>query len=303
MGFTEPAAGVRARVDAAFAAARAFLQDFRPDLVIVFAPDHYNGFLYECMPPFCIGAAATAIGDYDTPAGPLSVASDAARALLQGVVAQDVDIALSERMVVDHGFAQPLQLLFGGIDRVPIVPIFMNCAAEPLPPPRSARRLGQAVGRASRTLGERVLFLGSGGLSHDPPLPTLAGASPEVRAQLISEGRVRTPAQREARQARTIQSGLDLAAGKSTIQALNPEWDRQMLALFASGDLSPVDSYSTEWFVEQGGHAAHEARTSIAAYAALAERGAYRVVSSFYEPIPHWVAGFAITAALPIQEK
>src|SRR3546814_3070368 len=29
---------------------------FDPELVLVFAPDHFNGFYYEVMPPFCIGA-------------------------------------------------------------------------------------------------------------------------------------------------------------------------------------------------------------------------------------------------------
>ena len=44
---------------------------------------------------------------------------------------------------------------------------------------------------------------------------------------------------------------------------------------------------------------AHEARTSIAAYAALAATGPYTVASSFYEPIPDSIAGFAVTTAQP----
>ena len=31
---------------------------FTPDLVVVFGPDHFNGFFYELMPAFCIGTAA-----------------------------------------------------------------------------------------------------------------------------------------------------------------------------------------------------------------------------------------------------
>ena len=34
-----------------------------------FAPDHYNGFFYRLMPPFCIGYAAESIGDYDSQVG------------------------------------------------------------------------------------------------------------------------------------------------------------------------------------------------------------------------------------------
>ena len=36
----------------------AALHAFNPDLVVVFGPDHFNGFFYELMPAFCIGTAA-----------------------------------------------------------------------------------------------------------------------------------------------------------------------------------------------------------------------------------------------------
>jgi 2,3-dihydroxyphenylpropionate 1,2-dioxygenase len=158
------------------------------------------------------------------------------------------------------------------------------------------------MGKAAAELGRRVLFIGSGGLSHDPPVPTLEGAAPEVAAQLISEGRHLSQEQRAARQMRVIQAGRDYAAGVSTIQPLNPEWDRNLLAVLASGDLEQVDSWSTDWFTEQAGHSAHETRTSIAAYAALAATGPYRVTASFYEPIPAWIAGFAVTTARPASD-
>ena len=73
-----------------------------------------------------------------------------------------------------------------------------------------------------------------------------------------------------------------------------------LLATLSSGDLEQIDSWATNWFTEQAGHSAHETRTSIAAYAALGATGPYRVHSSFYEPIPDWIAGFAVTTALPI---
>ena len=209
-------------------------------------------------------------------------------------------MTLSERMYVDHGFAQPLQVLLGGIDRVPVVPVFINCVAVPLGP---ARRTPGCSGRRSagprRRPDRRVLFVGSGGLSHDPPVPTLEGAPPEVAAQLISEGRHLTPEQRAARQLRVIQAGRDYAAGVSSMQPLNPDWDRNLLAVLASGDLEQIDAWSTDWFTGQAGHSAHETRTSIAAYAALAAAGPYRVTASFYEPIPAWIAGFAVTTARP----
>jgi 2,3-dihydroxyphenylpropionate 1,2-dioxygenase len=302
MGFTEPPRQARERVETAFDGARAFIADFGPDLVVIFGPDHYNGFFYDMMPSFCIGGAAESIGDYDTPAGPLPVDHDAALALVCAVLEAEVDVTLSERMYVDHGFAQPLQVLLGGIDRVPVVPVFINCVAVPLGPARRARLLGQAIGAAAAALGRRVLFIGSGGLSHDPPVPALTGAAPEIAAQLIFEGRHLTPEQRAARQMRVIQAGREYAAGVSMMRPLNPEWDKNLLAVLASGDLEQVDSWSTGWFTEQAGGSAHETRTSIAAYAALAATGPYQVTASFYEPIPAWIAGFAVTTARPASD-
>jgi 2,3-dihydroxyphenylpropionate 1,2-dioxygenase len=300
MGFTEPAADTRRRVDEALANARGFVAAFAPELVVLFGPDHYNGFFYDMMPSFCVGAAAESIGDYDTASGKLPVDHDAALICAKAALDAEIDVTLSERMYVDHGFAQPLELILGGIDRVPVVPVFINCVAAPLGPARRARLLGSAIGAAAATLDRRVLFLGSGGLSHDPPVPTLEGAAPEVAAQLISEGRTLTPEQRAARQARVIQAGRDYAAGMSTMQPLNPEWDRQLLSVLASGDLEQIDSWTTDWFTEQAGHSSHETRTSIAAYAALAATGPYQVTTSFYEPIPEWIAGFAVTTATPV---
>ncbi len=68
-----PSAELLDDIGNALADARAFVGAFDPELVVIFAPDHYNGFFYKVMPPFCIGTAATGVGDYGTHAGPLDV--------------------------------------------------------------------------------------------------------------------------------------------------------------------------------------------------------------------------------------
>jgi 2,3-dihydroxyphenylpropionate 1,2-dioxygenase len=294
----EPEEGVRERVETAFEQARSFIREFDPELVVMFGPDHYNGFFYDMMPPFCIGSGATSVGDYGTEVGPLNVDHDTALTLADAVLAAGVDVAVSERMHVDHGFTQPLELLFGGIAAVPTVPVFINSVAVPLGPVSRVRLLGAALGRAAAGLDRRVLFLGSGGLSHDPPVPSLAGATPEVVERLIS-GRNPTPEQRAQREQRVIAAGRDFAAGTATLQPLNPEWDRAFLDVLASGRLEQVDGWTNQWFVEQAGHSSHEVRTWIAAYAALGASGPYEMTYSFYEPIPEWIAGFSITTARP----
>jgi hypothetical protein len=82
-GYYDPAPEVVAEVERLHAAARARVAEFDPELVVVFAPDHYNGFFYDVMPPFCIGASASAIGDFKSLAGPLDVPADTALALAE----------------------------------------------------------------------------------------------------------------------------------------------------------------------------------------------------------------------------
>ncbi|WP_280400718.1 3-carboxyethylcatechol 2,3-dioxygenase [Nocardia carnea] len=302
MGRNDPDQQVIDAVDAAFAHARGFIAEFAPDLVVIFAPDHYNGVFYDLLPPFCVGAAAQSVGDYGTEAGPLDVDRAAAYAVAREALASGLDIAFSERMHVDHGFAQALQLLVGSITALPTVPIFINSVAEPLGPVNRVRLLGEAVGRAAANLDKRVLFVGSGGLSHDPPVPQFASAPPEVRERLI-DGRNPSAAERDAREQRVITAGRDFAAGLGTIQPLNPQWDRHLLDVLASGDLEQIDGWSNDWFVEQAGHSSHEVRTWIAAYAAMRAAGPYRVTSSFYREIPEWIAGFAITTAVSTRDS
>jgi 2,3-dihydroxyphenylpropionate 1,2-dioxygenase len=169
------------------------------------------------------------------------------------------------------------------------------------------------VGRALAGLGRRTLVVGSGGLSHDPPLPRLEDATAEVAAALISGGRTLTPEQRAAREQRVVEAGRRYAAASrapaaqahatqpSTMRPLNPDWDRRLLAVLAGNRLEELDSWTTDSFTAAAGHSSHESRTSIAAYAALAAQGPYEVRSSFYEPIPDWIAGFAVTTAAPRQ--
>jgi 2,3-dihydroxyphenylpropionate 1,2-dioxygenase len=298
MNYVSPQPGVRGRVDAAFAKARKFVASFSPDLVVIFAPDHYNGVFYDMLPPFCVGAAAESVGDYDSLAGKVNVDRHAAYEVVKAALAADLDVTLSEALYVDHGFAQPLEILFGSLGQVPTVPVFINSVAEPLGPPKRARLLGDAVGRAVASMDRRVLFLGSGGLSHDPPAPRLATAPAEIVERLIGGGRRLTPSERAERERRVIATAHDFAEGTATIQPLNPEWDAKFLEITSSGDLCAVDSWTTEWCVEQAGHSSHEVRTWIAAYAALAAQGNYRVTSTFYEPIDAWIAGFAVQHAV-----
>jgi 2,3-dihydroxyphenylpropionate 1,2-dioxygenase len=152
------------------------------------------------------------------------------------------------------------------------------------------------VGEAAAELDKRVLFLGSGGLSHDPPVPVLEGAPPRVANALI-EGHPPTLEQRAKGEQRVIQAGRDYAAGSTAMIPINPTWDNLLLDHLEKGELAEFDSWTVEWMAAEGGGSAHEVRTWIAAFASLAATGPYEMTSRFYEAIPAWIAGFAVATA------
>jgi 2,3-dihydroxyphenylpropionate 1,2-dioxygenase len=270
------------------------LEQFDPQVIFLFAPDHYNGFFYDLMPPFCIGAQATAVGDWWGLAGALDVPRKTAMDCAEAVLAADVDVAFSYRMQVDHGFAQPLEFLAGKLDRYPVVPIFINSVAVPVPNFRRARLLGDAVGRFARGLGQRVAFIGSGGLSHNPPVPSLDTAPAEVAERLIA-GRNPTPEARERRHRAVIAAAHDLVSGQSQQHPLNPEWDQAFLRTMVERRLETLDTVSNEEVAREGGNSAHEVKSWVAANAAMnaCTEGRYQLSPPYYQAIPEWIAGFA----------
>ncbi|MBN3857814.1 3-carboxyethylcatechol 2,3-dioxygenase [Paraburkholderia sp. Ac-20340] len=299
-GYFDPPPDVVAEVERVGREARARVEAFQPDLIVAFAPDHFNGFFYDMMPPFCIGAKAQAIGDFKSLAGTLPVPEELAHALAQSVLAADIDVALSYRMQVDHGCAQALEVLTGGLDRYPVIPVFINSVAPPMATLRRARLLGEAIGRFMASTGKRVLVVGSGGISHEPPVPELFGATPEIAERLIA-GRNPSADSRDAREARTVAAAKAFTNGDSHLHPLNPEWDRAFLALLASGELTAVDGMTNAAITRDGGKSAHEIRTWVAAFGVLAAFGPYCASLDYYRAIPEWIAGFATMHATPTQ--
>lgn len=282
----------------ALTAARGFVAEFDPELVVTFAPDHYNGFFYRLMPPFCVGTSAQGVGDYGTHAGPLDVPRELADELAAAVLEAGVDVAISASMDVDHGTVQPLEKLFGDATAKPVIPVFCNSVATPLGPLRRTRALGTAIGGYLASLNKRVLLVGSGGLSHDPPVPTLATAPPAALDRIVHGAPMSTEA-RMARQSAVIDAAKAFAHGQSPLQPLNPAWDSTFLEILDEGWLSDLDGWSNPFITREGGNSAHEIRTWVAAFAALAANGEYRTQQRFYRAAPELIAGFAIRTAVP----
>ncbi len=285
----------------AFAELAEQVKAYKPTLIISFGPDHFNGFFYDLMPSFCVGIRATAAGDWDYGPGKIDVPEETALGLVRKVLDEGVDVAYSYRMQADHGVTQPLHFLCDGkLDRYSTIPIFINGAAAPMPTTKRTIALGRAVGQFIQSLNlenERVLILGTGGLSHDPPTPQMGSVPPEVEEFLIC-GRNPSPEAREVRQSKIIAVGQKLAAGDTSVAVpLNAEWDIALLETFKNADFAAIEAMTEADIRREGGRGGQEVRSWIAAFAALSELGEYEMTTQVYEAISEWIAGFGIVSA------
>lgn len=290
-GLNPVAHEVLAQLDDAARRASDAVRKFDPQLVVLVGPDHYNGFFNELMPPFCIGSEATSVGDYLTPPGKLETSERHALGLASHLMDADFDVALSRRMTVDHGFAQALQFIWGGLRTPPVVPIFMNAVAQPgIPRIRRCIQLGRAIGAYLDSIGERTLVIGSGGLSHEPPVPTFANPDPAIRERITAR-QFPTPADRDAKTQRVMAAGMALASGTSGMKPLNPEWDKSWMDSIESGDFREISAWSEQSIEDRAGLSAHESKTWLVARAAMPQDQAMKCGLRNYQCIPEYIAG------------
>jgi 2,3-dihydroxyphenylpropionate 1,2-dioxygenase len=271
------------------------LHAFAPDLVVVFGPDHFNGFFYELMPMFCIGTAAQGTKDWHLEAGPLKVPRQTALDCVRYLHGRDFDVALSHEMKVDHGITIPLYKLTGALNRYNVLPIFINCAADPRPSFKRVRNFGAAIGEffADKDKNMRITFVGSGGLSHDPPTPRLELSPPDVAKRLIRQA---TPTQEEydARENRVIRAARDLVVGKGPCLPPDEQWDHTFLKSFVDTKLEDFDSMTDAEIDRVAGFGAHELRTWVAAAAAAKAMGKLQAELKYYHLVPEWITGMGI---------
>ncbi len=156
-----------------FGAVHRWLETARPDVVVVIYNDHGLNFFLDTMPTFSVGAAAeyrNADEGWGIPTVPaFQGEQDLSWHLIQSLMAEDFDLTTCQAMQVDHAFTLPMALLWP--DQawpVKVVPVCINTVQLPLPTAARCYKLGEAIGRAVRSWNtdQRVLVLGTGGLSH-----------------------------------------------------------------------------------------------------------------------------------------
>jgi protocatechuate 4,5-dioxygenase, beta chain len=152
----------------------AWLDEVRPDTVVVFYNDHGLNFFLDKMPTFAIGAASTyrnADEGWGLPqVAPYPGFPELSWHLIESLVADEFDVTTCQEMLVDHAFTVPMSLLWPGQANRPVrtVPIAINTVQHPLPSAARCFKLGAAVGRAIESFPDeaRVLVVGTGGMSH-----------------------------------------------------------------------------------------------------------------------------------------
>jgi 3-O-methylgallate 3,4-dioxygenase len=156
------------------------LEQLRPDVVLVVGDDQHENLLDDNMPPFTIFMgdeveASTSLRYLNEPKSAnrakYQVDAKLAEALIAGLMEEGFDPAYSRKTRYEgglgHAFARPLKFLMPA-PYCRIVPVMVNTYYPPAPSAKRCVQFGQALASIIRGYPgrERVVILGSGGLSH-----------------------------------------------------------------------------------------------------------------------------------------
>ena len=194
--------GIRAALDN-FGLMRRKLAQAKPDVLIVIASDHFNQWFMDNMPPFLVGKAPSSHGpaphelrafrlmEYHT-----KIDTDLAKVLIEEGFHKGVDFGFSDEFLIDHAFTMPLSLIRPEMD-VPIIPIFTNVMAPPIPPAQRFYDVGLAIRAVidELTSDKRIGVIASGHTSFDIGGPSLTpSVDPEFDRQMMAWIREGNPA-------------------------------------------------------------------------------------------------------------
>ena len=154
--------------------ARDWIQDNKPDVVIVVFNDHASAFSLKLIPTFIIGVAPE-FKPADEGYGPRKVPTaqgdpDFAWHLAEHLILNEFDMTIANEMDIDHGCTVPLSIMFGEPEQWPckIVPLCVNVIQYPAPTAKRCYDLGREIRTAVEAYGPdtKVAIFGTGGMSH-----------------------------------------------------------------------------------------------------------------------------------------
>ena len=151
-----------------------WMQEAKPDVIILVYNDHATAFSLQMIPTFAIGTAAE-FRPADEGWGPRPVPMvqghpELASHIAQSVILQDFDLTIVNEMDMDHGLTVPLSLMCGQPTAwpCPVIPFAVNVVQYPVPRGQRCFQLGQAIRRALDEYDEdlNVQIWGTGGMTH-----------------------------------------------------------------------------------------------------------------------------------------
>lgn len=158
------------RSEALMKQVRQQLEAAEPDVIIEVASDHFTNFFYSNLPQFCVGAIEEAEGPVETycamPRRVVRGDPSLAQGFLKSGLHAGFDLAVSQELRLDHSVLVPLHFLNPAMD-LPVVPLYVNGLAPPLPSAGRCYRLGQTLRRFIEQWDgdQRVALIASGTFS------------------------------------------------------------------------------------------------------------------------------------------
>jgi protocatechuate 4,5-dioxygenase beta chain len=145
----------------------------RPDVLVMVGSDHFHQIWLDNMPQFLIGKAPAYDGnfyneerEFGLPRMLVQGHEELSAYLLRQGLDSGFDLAFSNELRIDHSITCPLITLRPETD-LPIVPIYTNIFAPPMPQPKRFVELGRTIRELveSWPSEQRVAIIGTGHLS------------------------------------------------------------------------------------------------------------------------------------------
>lgn len=171
----------RVAVEKGFAEARDRIAALRPDAVIAVSVEHFTNFHLGNLPAFAIATGDSYLGPVTKEMGTFVGVeqhqypgnADLGRHLYEFALDSEFDPALVEGgLDFDENFCVPFKHL-DPESTLPLVPIIVNGVNPPWPTPKRCYDFGRMLRSAveAQSVAERVVVVGTGGLSHWVGLP------------------------------------------------------------------------------------------------------------------------------------
>ncbi|XAH24488.1 gallate dioxygenase [Xylophilus sp. GW821-FHT01B05] len=163
-----------ASVFATFKPARLWLEQQKPDAIVVVYNDHVTSFFFDHYSAFALGIGEQyAVADEGGGARalpPIAGHSELARHIGRSLMADEFDMSFFQDKPLDHGCFSPLSMLCSNQPQwpAPIVPLQVGVLQAPTPSAKRCLKLGRALRRAIESFPQdlKVVVLATGGLSH-----------------------------------------------------------------------------------------------------------------------------------------